>query len=227
VGFEWHPHRGFETVTYVVEGELEHHDNAGGEGVLGPGDLQWVTTGRGVIHAELAHQRRPVHTLQLWLNLPRELKMSPPGYQDLRAQAVPIFREGGVEARVFAGAQHGLTGPARTLWPTTVVDAKLEAGAQFVLEVPGDHVAFVYVLRGLLRTGDHIVPGEHVAWSEAGPPGKSGIALLAEGPTHFMAYAAKPIREPIVQHGPFVMNRREEILTAIQDYQRGAFGPLP
>jgi redox-sensitive bicupin YhaK (pirin superfamily) len=227
VGFEWHPHRGFETVTYVIDGELEHKDNAGGEGVLQAGDLQWVTTGRGVIHSETAHERRPVRTLQLWLNLPAALKMSPPRYQDLRGQAVPLLRDQGVAVRVFAGRVHGVQGPAQTLWPTTVVDGRLEPGARFVLEVPGDHAAFFYVIKGALRTSGYRVPEEHVGWSDAGAPGPSGIALVADGETHFIAYAAKPIKEPIFQHGPFVMNYRAEIVQAIEDYQRGAFGPIP
>jgi len=107
------------------------------------------------------------------------------------------------------------------------VDGKLEAGARFVLEVPGDHAAFLYVMKGALRAGGHRVPEAQVAWSDAGSAGPSGIELVADAETHFIAYAAKPIREPVFQHGPFVMNHRAEIVQAIEDYQRGAFGPIP
>jgi redox-sensitive bicupin YhaK (pirin superfamily) len=227
VGFEWHPHRGFETVTYVIEGELEHKDNAGGAGVLGPGDVQWVTTGRGVIHAELAHGRKPVRTLQLWLNLPAALKLSPPGYQDLRGAQAPRLGGDGVDVHLFAGAMHGAKGAARTLWPATVADGRMAPGTRFTLELPADHAAFVYVIDGAMTVGGARTEAGQVAWFDAGEPGDSEVSLEADAQSLWIAYAAKPIREPIFQYGPFVMNRRDQIVQAIEDYQRGAFGPIP
>jgi len=229
VGFDWHPHRGFETVTYVVSGELEHRDNAGGHGVLGPGDLQWVTAGRGVMHAELAHGRRPVHTLQLWLNLPAAGKLVAPRYQDLRGVHVPALRERGVEVRVFAGELAGLRGPAATTWPATVIDARLSTGGRFALEVPGEQAAFFFVLHGEVAAGpdrSRVRDGQ-VGWCDAGAPGPTAIEIVAAEPTQLVAYASAPIGEPIVAHGPFVMNSRAEIEQAILDYRGGLFGPIP
>jgi len=212
VGFEWHPHRGFETVTYVVDGALEHRDNAGGHGVLGAGDLQWVTAGRGVLHAELAHERRPVHTLQLWLNLPAAKKRVAPRYQDVRGTDAPAARAAGVEARVFAGSVGDVRGPVDTHWPTLVADVRLDAGARFTVPVPGDWAAFFYLLGGAV---------------DAGAPGASDVTLAATRSAHLLLYASAPIREPIVAYGPFVMNRRDEIIEAMSDYRRGGFGQVP
>jgi redox-sensitive bicupin YhaK (pirin superfamily) len=229
VGFDWHPHRGFETVTMVLDGELEHHDNAGGHGVLGPGDVQWVTTGRGVIHSELAHRRRPVHTLQLWLNLPAALKMVPPRYQDLRAADAPVIHDPGAVARVFSGTVRGVRGHAENYWPTTVVDVHFERGGTFVHEVPGEHTLFLYVHTGAVRLGprDQRLEAGQAAWFFAGEPGASGITITADDQSLIVAFSAAPIREPVVAYGPFVMNTPEEINAAIRDYQRGDFGPIP
>jgi quercetin 2,3-dioxygenase len=223
-GFDWHPHRGFETVTYVVEGTLEHRDNAGGHGILGPGDLQWTTTGRGVLHTEVAHERKGVHTLQLWLNLPARLKMVEPRYQDLRAAAAPVAHGAGVEARVFAGALLGVTGPAALHTPAGVAVVDVDGAAE--LDVPEDFVAFFYVLAGSVETvdgqGGLEVPAGYMAWFPAGP---GPIAVSGKG--RFILYWGRPIGEPVAQHGPFVMNSREEIIQAVRDLQAGKFGEIP
>jgi len=226
VGFEWHPHRGFETVTYVVEGALEHRDNAGGRGVLGAGDLQWVTAGRGVLHAELAHERRPVHTLQLWLNLPAAKKRVAPRYQDVRRTDAPAVNAPGVDARVFAGSVGDAHGPVDTLWPTTVVDLRFERGARFSVPLPGEFAAFFYVLGGAVDAGGRSVAAAQVGWSDAAA-GSGSLDIAAAQPAHVLLYASAPIREPIVAYGPFVMNRRDEIIEAMSDYRRGAFGKIP
>ena len=224
VGFEWHPHRGFETVTYVIDGHLEHRDNAGGHGVLGPGDLQWVTTGRGIIHAELAYDHKPVHTLQLWLNLPAGKKMVEPRYQDLRASGVPEIRENGATVRVYSGNVRGVAGPAENHWDATVIDGRLEPGAAFVHEVPADQRLCVYVISGAAQLGTaqtRLTAGQ-VAWLS---PGGTSVTITAEEASHVIAYAAKPIGEPVVARGPFVMNTPAEIQQALIDFRRGAFGP--
>jgi quercetin 2,3-dioxygenase len=224
VGFDWHPHRGFETVTYVIDGHLEHRDNAGGHGVLGPGDLQWVTTGRGVIHAELAYDQKPVHTLQLWLNLPASKKMVEPRYQDLRSANVPEIRENGAAVRVYSGTVRGVRGPAENHWDATVIDGRFERGGAFVHEVPAEQRLFVYVIAGAVQlgaAGTRVTAGQ-VAWLS---PGGTTVSINAEEPSHLIAYAAKPIGEPVVARGPFVMNTAGEIQQALIDFRRGAFGP--
>lgn len=229
VGFDWHPHRGFETVTYVIDGELEHKDSTGGHEVLRAGDLQWTTMGRAVLHAELAYERRGVHTLQLWLNSPAALKMGPPSYQNLPAAAMPTIAGEGVTARLFSGASHGLTGPARTIWPTTVLDATFAPGGRFTHAILGEHAAFIYVISGALTVGDEATPlraGE-VAWFDAGEAGATAVELVADEATRIIAYSSAPIREPVFAYGPFLMNTREEIIQAFEDYQRGDFGPIP
>src|SRR4051812_38056819 len=158
VGFDWHPHRGIETVTLVLDGQLEHRDNRGGHGVLGPGDAQWMTAGGGIIHSERALAGKPVHTLQLWLNLPAAQKLAPAGYQDLRGEAVPVRRGPGLEVRVFSGRSGEVAGPARNHVPVTMLDVRLEAGARFTQALPAGDSGFLYVLAGEGRVG----PGEQV-----------------------------------------------------------------
>jgi len=228
VGFDWHPHRGFETVTYVIDGELEHQDNAGGSGVLSAGDLQWVTTGRGVIHAELAHNRKPVHTLQLWLNLPRSLKMVPPRYQDVRASDVPVLNDPGSIARVYSGNVRGMKGPAENYWAATVIDVRFQPGGTFVHEVPGDETLCIYVITGDVVIGPNMpVHAGQIAWSAAAAKGATGVDIRAREASHIIAYSAKPIGEPVVSYGPFVMNTEAEIRQALSDYNNGGFGPIP
>lgn len=223
-GFDWHPHRGFETVTYVIDGVLEHKDNTGAHGILKAGDLQWTTTGSGVLHTEIAHEHKGVHTLQLWLNLPASKKMSPPRYQDLRAKDAPVVEGGGTKAIVFAGTQHGVTGNAELLHPAGVVDVRMDAGGHYVLEIPDDHFAFVYCIKGAVRVGeDAFGTGQTAGFL----PGGTEIPIEADEESHLIAYHGLPIGEPVAQHGPFVMNTRDEIIQTIRDYQNGKFGTIP
>ncbi|HET7670344.1 MAG TPA: pirin family protein [Burkholderiales bacterium] len=212
-GFETHPHRGMQTVTVVLEGALEHRDHTGAHGVLQAGDVQWMTAGRGVLHSEMPHG--PVHTLQLWLNLPRAMKMIPARYQDQRLKDVPVRKAEGAEVRVYAGRSGGVSHPHGSDYPMSLLDIRIEAGARLAQQVaPGDR-GFVYVLEGeadMGRAGD-------VAWFDPGP----GDELVITAATSFRAllFAGEPIREPVVAYGPFVMSTREEIMQAFQDYQTG------
>jgi redox-sensitive bicupin YhaK (pirin superfamily) len=234
VGFDWHPHRGQETVSLVLEGELEHRDNRGGHGVLGPGDVQWMTAGRGLFHAEKAYQGKPVHMLQLWINLPAAHKTDEPRYQDLRGAAVPVRREEGVEVRVFSGKSGEVAGPAVNVVPITMVDASLDPGAAFTQEVPSDQNGFAYVLSGSGRFGPdataakagqvvHLAPGDAAG---GGAPDALRVAADGEG-LRFVLWTGRPVREPVAAYGPFVMNTRAEIARAVEDVQAGRFGEIP
>ncbi|HVR44286.1 MAG TPA: pirin family protein [Thermoanaerobaculia bacterium] len=220
-----HPHRGFETVTLVLEGGVEHRDDRGGHGVLEPGDAQWMTAGRGVVHSEEAAPEG-AHTLQLWLNLPSGLKMTEPSYQDLRGEQMPERREEGARIRVFAGEAWGVRGPARTLHPVTMLEIWLEPEASIGLGLPGDDTAFLYVIEGSGRFGAEGAmagAGERVVF-ERGPQGaSSSVIAFADGPLHAVFWSGSPIREPIAAGGPFVMNTREELLQAFADYSQRRF----
>lgn len=228
VGFEWHPHRGIETVTYILEGRLEHRDNRGGQGVLGPGDVQWMTAGSGLVHTELAHERQGVHSLQLWVNLPAASKMVEPRYQDLRADRMPLREEPGVRARVFSGASGDVRGPAANHHPVTMVDVQLDPGAVFTQALAPGETAFAYVLEGDGRFGPEGRPARagQVVWFERSAEEELRV-VAGEQPARFLVWAAAPLREPVVAYGPFVMNSREQIVAAVEDYQAGKFGPVP
>jgi redox-sensitive bicupin YhaK (pirin superfamily) len=227
-GFEGHPHRGFETVTLILDGQLEHADSRGNRGVLAPGEVQWMTAGSGVVHSEMPHGNSRVHSLQLWLNLPPAEKMIAPGYQDLRAKDIPVQRSGGVLTRVISGQQAGLVGPAKNHVPTLVLEVRAEAGAAWSIDVPGGYNGFVYLFAGDGHFGAQAVPGEdgQVVWmapAEADAP----FTVHADTALHLFVAAGPPIRAPVVAHGPFVMNTREQILEAVRDYEAGTFGSLP
>lgn len=226
VGFDWHPHRGFETVTYVIEGELEHIDNAGGSGVLKAGDLQWVTTGRGVLHAELAHNRKPVHTLQLWMNLPKHLKMVEPRYQEIRGVDASTIEGDRAVGRVYSGSVRGVRGPAQNHWPATVVDVRFQADGRFVHDAPEDQTLGIYVISGDLTIAGTRVRTGQMAWRFANRGGPSETKLQANEKSHIIAYSARPIGESFVQYGPFVMNTEGEIRQAFADLQAGKFGTI-
>ncbi|HEY8207466.1 MAG TPA: pirin family protein [Myxococcaceae bacterium] len=231
VGFDWHPHRGIETVTFVLDGQLEHRDNRGGHGVLGPGDAQWMTAGGGIIHSERALEGKPVHTLQLWLNLPAAEKLTQAGYQDLKGAAMPVRQGRGFEARVFSGRSGEVIGPARNHVPVTMLDVRVEAGATFTQEIPAGDSGFLYVLAGEGRIGPErqVVREGHVAHLSPRPErdGVTGLTATADRPLRFLLWTGRPLREPVVAYGPFVMNTREQIVQAFQDFQQGKFGPVP
>jgi len=227
-GFEAHPHRGFETVTLVLDGQLEHADSRGNRGVLGPGEVQWMTAGSGVIDSELPHGSSRVHSLQLWLNLPPAEKMTEPSYQDLRASAIPVHRAAGVLTRVISGAQAGLSGPARNHVSTLVLEVRAEAGATCAIEVPGGYNGFVYLLAGEGRFGAAATRASdgQVVWM-APAEENARFAVLAETALQLFVAAAPPIRAPVVAQGPFVMNTQEQLLEAVRDYRDGKFGNIP
>ncbi|MCA0175861.1 MAG: pirin family protein [Proteobacteria bacterium] len=223
-----HPHRGFETLTYVISGRLRHEDNQGGGGTLGPGDAQWMTAGRGVVHNELPEGDAPVHVLQLWINLPQARKLAPFRYQDLRGAAMPVRREPGAEVRVFAGASGGVQGPAQTHTPLTMLDIRMAAGARLTQVLPGGHNGFVYVLQGAGRFGADAQAGrqDQTLWLDRLPnAGDTRLAIEATEPLHLLLFAGAPLQEPVVAYGPFVMNTEADIAQAIADYQRGEFAP--
>jgi quercetin 2,3-dioxygenase len=211
-GFETHPHRGMQTVTIVLEGALEHRDHTGAHGILQAGDVQWMTAGRGVLHSEMP--RGPVHTLQLWLNLPRAQKMIPARYRDQRLADVPVRKLEGGEVRVYAGRSGDVRHAHGSDYPMSLLDIRLEQDASLVQDLSSDDRAFIYVLEG---AAEGVRAGE-VAWFE---PGEGDISLRAQSAFRGLLFAGKPIREPIVAYGPFVMSTQQEIVQAFQDYQSG------
>jgi redox-sensitive bicupin YhaK (pirin superfamily) len=222
-GFPDHPHRGFETVTYMLEGRMRHKDSAGHEGLLTPGSVQWMTAGRGVIHSEMPEQEEGrMEGFQLWLNLKSTRKMSAPWYRDIRPEEIPEFRAAGVTVRVIAGTTHGIPGAMqREDTEPLYLDLHLAAGAQFEQALPATHNAFVYVYRGALAIAGTEVRPQRMAIL-ANTPGSDGVRLDAgaEG-ARAILIAGRPLNEPIAQYGPFVMNTNEEIFQAVEDFRAG------
>ena len=220
-GFPDHPHRGFETVTYMLAGRMRHRDSAGHEGLLADGGVQWMTAGRGVIHSELPEQSEGrMEGFQLWLNLPARDKMSPPWYRDIQSPELPEWRGAGVTARVIAGATHGVAGAVqREGTQPLYLDLQLDAGAAFEQPLPESHNAFVYVYRGSLVVRAQPVPAQRMAiLANAG----DGVRLVAGADgARAILVAGQPLKEPIVQYGPFVMNTQQEIFQAVEDYRAG------
>lgn len=224
--FGIHPHRGMETVTFLIDGHLNHYDNKHGEGVLQPGDAQWMTAGGGVEHVEDAAQDEEVNLLQLWVNLPSEWKMSPSRYQDLRKDSMPVITEEGAEVRIFSGSYGHVTADTKNIAQVTMLEVNLEAGASVSPQFPGSYNGFLYILEGEGTVGVNATVGTkgQVLWM--GPADSAEQSLLkiqARSAMRVMVYAGEPIREPVVARGPFVMNTEEEILQAYQDYRNGTF----
>jgi redox-sensitive bicupin YhaK (pirin superfamily) len=224
-GFPDHPHRGFETVTYMIAGRMRHRDSAGHEGLLSNGGVQWMTAGRGVIHSELPEQEDGrMEGFQLWLNLPAKDKMRAPWYRDIQSAEIPRFvTPEGVTARVIAGTSHGVEGAMqREVTEPVYLDLEIPAGANFAQALPPSHNAFVYVYRGGLAIGDTHVPVQRMAILRT-DAGSDGVMLTAPAATRALLIAGRPLGEPIAQYGPFVMNTNDEIFQAVQDYQAGKF----
>jgi redox-sensitive bicupin YhaK (pirin superfamily) len=220
-GFPAHPHRGFETVTYILDGHMLHEDHLGNRGDLKSGGVQWMSAGRGIIHSEMPQQDRGrMRGFQLWINLPAREKMKPAGYQDLQASDIPEVRlDGGGLVRLIAGRHGSTSGPIGGLTTDpTYFDVHLPAGAAFSHPVPDGHNAFVYPYEGSLQ-----VAGKPLDANEAGILSTAGDVQVSAGAqgARLLLLAGKPLGEPIVQYGPFVMNTREEIEQAIRDYQNG------
>jgi len=224
-GFPDHPHRGFETVTYMIAGRMRHRDNAGHEGLLTNGSVQWMTAGSGIIHSELPEQEDGrMEGFQLWLNLPAKDKMRAPWYRDIGTDEIPeLTTPEGVKVRVIAGATHGVEGAMqRETTEPLYLDLELPAGATFTHALPPGHNAFVYVYRGGLKIGDTDVGVQRMAILKNDG---DGVILKAPAATRALLIAGKPLGEPIAQYGPFVMNTNDEIFQAVQDYQAGKFAP--
>ncbi len=239
-GVAQHPHRGFETVTVVYQGEVEHRDTAGNEGRIGPGDVQWMTAARGILHEEM-HGRAfteaggTLEMLQLWVNLPATDKMSAPGYQEIADRTIPVVPLAGEEGdggdggdsgdgsfvRVIAGAYGGVRGPARTFTPVNLWDLRLEAGRETELSLPDGFTTLLLVLRGRVRVnrGEAVAAGELAIFERQG----QGIVLAAQDDATIAVMNGQPIDEPVVGHGPFVMNTHEEIAQAMADFRAGRF----
>jgi redox-sensitive bicupin YhaK (pirin superfamily) len=226
-GFPDHPHRGFETVTYMLAGLMRHRDSAGHEGLLGSGAVQWMTAGRGVIHSEIPEQQNGVlEGFQLWLNLPAQRKMAAPWYRDFPAATIPEYlTPAGVTVRVIAGASNGIDGAVtRAATEPLYLDIHLPPGGTCSTALADDHNAFVYVYRGSVE-----IEGTPVATRRMGilanTPGSDGVTVSAAGaePARLLLIAGKPLNEPIVQYGPFVMNTQDQIRQTLNDYRSGAF----
>jgi redox-sensitive bicupin YhaK (pirin superfamily) len=227
-GVGTHPHRGFETVTIVYDGEVEHRDSAGNGGIIGPGDVQWMTAAGGVLHEEF-HSKGftraggPFRMVQLWVNLPAKDKMAAPGYQSIVDADIPVVDLDGGRARIIAGTIGGKTGPARTFTSVNVWDVRLDNGADLTLDLPEGHTTLVVVLSGRV-----LVNGEDAGSAEVLELSRTGTSarFTAEAETTLLVLTGAPIDEPIVGYGPFVMNSETEIRTAIDDFNSGRFGRM-
>ena len=222
-GFPDHPHRGFETITYMIAGRMLHRDSAGHEGLLQNGGLQWMTAGRGVVHSEIPQQESGVmEGFQLWLNLAARDKLREPWYRDVQAAEIPRLRTAqGVEVAVLAGSSGGVAGAVtRELTEPLYLDLHVPAGSRFEQPLDPGHNAFVYVYRGELEVGGETVPAQRMAIL-ANDAQADGVVLQAAVPSRALLVAGRPLREPIVQYGPFVMNTQQEIFEAVRDFREG------
>lgn len=227
-GFPDHPHRGFETITYMLAGNMRHRDSAGHEGLLGNGGVQWMTAGRGVIHSEIPQQEEGVmEGFQLWLNLPARDKMCAPWYQDFGPADLPRYTTAdGVDVTVIAGSSHGVKGAVtRAATAPLYLDIHLPAGTRFVQALPADHNVFVYVYRGEAAIAGRAVPRQRMAIL-ANHADLDGVVIEALEASRAILVAGRPLNEPIAQYGPFVMNTQEEIHQAMADYRDGKLGAI-
>ena len=230
VGFPTHPHRGIETVTYMLEGNVRHRDSLGNMGVIGPGDVQWMTSGRGILHEEMP-QRGPsgvINGFQLWVNLPAAQKMGQPRYQEVTADSIPSVEQPGINVRVVAGEYGGLRGPVTEIAAQPLyMDVTLAAGIEFKLPVPEDHFMIVYVFEGEGVFGGNVEQsGEFVSAVRMLVFDEGNQIRVQAGPgigVRFMLMAGVPFGEPIAPYGPFVMNTQEEIRQAFEDLRNGTF----
>ena len=224
-----HPHRGFETVTFILDGELAHNDSGGGESIIKAGGIQWMTAGSGLIHAELSpadfkRNGGPMEILQLWVNLPSRLKMTKPDYVGLQAADIPTFTtEGGVVVEPVSGEWLGVKAPIQSLIDIHLAVVRLPAGARFQAPVAPGRTVFFYAVKGQVSVAGTPVP----EWNLAALGEGDTVEITAQTDAVVLLGHAEPINEPVFSHGPFVMTTREEIIQAIEDYQSGKFGPPP
>jgi quercetin 2,3-dioxygenase len=229
-GFPMHPHRGIETVTYMLEGATQHRDSLGNAGLIGPGDVQWMTSGRGILHEEMP-RRGPEGTIygfQLWVNLPAALKMTTPHYQEVNAQSIPTDEKDGVKVRLVAGEYEGIKGPVTEIAAQPLyMDVTLEPGTTFTQAIPDGHTAVVYVFEGQASFGGANEQGAEFVQSVHMAVLSDGESLRVQtgttDPVRFMLMAGAPFKEPIVPYGPFVMNTRQEIEQALTELRNGTF----
>ena len=224
-GFPEHPHRGFETVTYMLTGNMRHRDSAGHEGAITNGGVQWMTAGRGVIHSEMPEQNEGLmEGFQLWLNLAAKDKMSAPWYRDIPAEAVPRFTlDSGATVQVIAGSSHGVAGAVqREVTEPLYLDIELPAGATFEQALPAGHNAFLYVFRGEVVVEGKAVPQARMAILD-NAKAADGVRIKASQPSRLLLIAGRPLNEPIAQYGPFVMNTQAEVFQAVEDFRNGKF----
>ena len=225
-GFPDHPHRGFETITYMIAGCMLHRDSAGHEGLLQNGGVQWMTAGKGVIHSEIPQQEHGVmEGFQLWLNLHSSEKMNPPWYRDFQNEQLPkLVSDQGVSVTVIAGVCQGVAGAVcRDISQPLYLDLHLPQGSSFAQPLPAEHNAFVCVYRGEVTIAGQSVAAKHMAILSNAPLA-DGVIIEASGDAKALLIAGKPLHEPIVQYGPFVMNSEQEIYQAINDYRAGRLG---
>lgn len=219
-GFPAHPHRGFQTVTYMLDGKMRHKDSVGNEGVIEAGGIQWMNAGKGIIHEEMPEQEDGLlRGFQLWVNLPSGEKMSAPNYQDIKPQDVTVIEKDNMTVRVLAGGYEGHVGPVKTDAVDSIfLDVHLSmSGASFSQEIAIDNTLFIYVYEGSVYSGDETIEsGELSVYSEG-----ESFTVTANNTSRFIVVSGKPLNEPVVQYGPFVMNSEQEIMQAIKDYQSG------
>lgn len=230
-GVGQHPHRGFETVTIAYQGSVEHRDSAGNSGVIYPGDVQWMTAASGVVHEEMhekefARKGGTFEMVQLWVNLPKAVKMSKPRYQAITKEQIPVIEfETGGHARVIAGEFNGVKGPALTFTPINLFDVVLKAEEKVEIPLPEGHNASI-----VLRKGDVLIDGAYSLMGEARiatlSQSGSGVAVEAKEDSTLLVLSGEPIEEPVASYGPFVMNTREELVQAVEDYKAGKMGQL-
>lgn len=228
-GFPEHPHRGFETVSYMLSGRMRHRDSAGHEGLVSDGGVQWMTAARGVVHSEIPQQSEGrMEGFQLWLNLHSSDKMSAPWYRDIQAANLPkLTTDEGVRITVIAGESHGTVGAVQheTTQPL-YLDVHMPAGSRFSQPLPNTHNAFIYVYRGEVQVGDKTVPAQRMAIL-TNDAISDGVTICASIDAKFLLIAGKPLHEPIVQYGPFVMNSQQEIYQALSDFRDGVLSIQP
>jgi redox-sensitive bicupin YhaK (pirin superfamily) len=219
--FDRHPHRGIETITYVIDGAIEHYDNHGNTGRINPGDALWLTAGRGLIHNEKPADGGTAHILQLWVNLPRADKLVPARFQELRADAVPVRREPGAEVRVFSGASAGVTAPTRNYAPVTMVEIRLQPGARVEQDLPADYNGFIVMLEGRGTIGSSATEAwaGDVVW--LAPSAGASAVTFAGGDQGMRAllFAGTPLCEPVAARGPFVMNTDAELAAGFAEFR--------
>ena len=219
-GFPPHPHRGFETITYMLNGKWQHQDSAGNEGLLGEGSVQWMTAGRGIVHSEMPIQTDGLaRGFQLWLNLPKEKKMIEPAYQDIHAEQIPIVKEVFGTVKVISGDYNGAIGPGKSHSPVLILDIQLKEASEIIIPVDDGWNAFGFIYEGNVKSGKSLSKGQLAVYNT------EGNIHFKTNSTQASIYlvAGEPLNEPVARGGPFVMNTKSEILKAFEDYQNGNF----